>query len=774
MINRDLKKYEATPPEDLAGEQYGRIPPGYEYVVEAPEPEEETHLKDYLGRLWRRRVLILFLLLATITVSAYLAWQAIPLYTASAWMRVGVRPPITLPYQEAQGRVEGTIENPVITHMNIMRSRPLTQQIIEKLDYKPTPPHKNRLEMKLSELWRKYYPSKSPSPVATEESVMQMRIASFMKGLSVAPIPDTQILEIQYSSPDPDFSARALNTLCDAYIKYNFQSKFTAYEEAEAWLREKVVDVKDKLTLSEAALNKFIGADGAEYMMLAGNAQDYFKQLEELRVKISGYEDETNRRKADLEKLVSGGFPDEMTRTGGAMVVDQLRSLHAAAEVDYDKIKQELGPRDTSYIAAAAAQACLAQQLTDEKKRLQQNARFEYERADTQLTQLRKTYEAQQTHVVQLTQRLSQYNFLKREVDVNKDMYDSLVRKWDEARIVQGVQPSDVTILQRAVRPLTPLALERGKILMMGLLLGLALSVGIALLLDTLDKTIKKSGDIRRLSGLQTLGVIPKWSQLNAPRGAENQSRPALHDIRLRVNAESFRTLRAALQQLFGSDTPRTLLVASALPGEGKTTIAVNLAVAFAQKGGRVLLIDADLKKPSLQKIFGLKNGRGLTDLLLNHKSDRPPGEYWVNHDLIYPTGVPSLDVLPGGSWISDASGLLESNAMRDLLNALADNYSHIILDSAPVLESADTSVLAPLVDGIVLVARAGATPPRAFLHLSRHLAAVGGRIIGAVMNQSDDGLNQYRGKKYYGSRNGGGAKPGAEAITQAEAVINV
>ena len=319
--------------------------------------------------------------------------------------------------------------------------------------------------MTVDKLWNKFSPSERSSPpavsvsdttpkispaAAAEETAVQMRVAAFMKGLSVVPIPDTQILEIQYSSPDPAFSALAINTICDSYIKYNFQSKFTAYGEAEAWLREKVTDVKDKLTISETALNKFIGADGAEYMMLAGNAQDYFKQLEELRAKIVGCEDETKRHKADLDKLISGGFPDEMTRTGGAMVVDQLRSLHAAAEVEYDKIKQELGPKDTAYIAAAAAQARLTRQLNEEKNRLQQNARFEFKRADTQLTLVRKTYDDKQKHVVQLTQRLSQYNFLKREVDANKETYGNLVRKWEEARIAQGVQPSDVTIIQRA------------------------------------------------------------------------------------------------------------------------------------------------------------------------------------------------------------------------------------------------------------------------------------------------------------------------------------
>ena len=251
--------------------------------------------------------------------------------------------------------------------------------------------------------------------------------------------------------------------------------------------------------------------------------------------------------------------------------------------------------------------------------------------------------------------------------------------------------------------------MERGRMLLLGLFLGLGLSVGIALLLDTMDTTIKKSGDVRRISGLNTLGVIPKWAQLTADRRGTKQSALVTHALRNGDNAESFRALRAVLQYSFGSDAPQTLLVASALSGEGKTTIAVNLAAAFAQQGGKVLIIDADLKNPTLQKIFGLENDRGLTDLLVENQQERAGEDFRINQVPIYPSGVPNLDVLLGGSWVSDATDLLDSNAMRDLLTSLAENYSHIILDSAPVLESADTSIMAPHVDGIVLVARSGA-----------------------------------------------------------------
>ena len=140
MIDRDLKKYEVTSPDDPSVEQYVKIPPGYEYVVDPPEPEEENRLRDYIGRLWRRRVLILLLFLACTAASLYLAWRVIPLYKATAWLRVAVRTPIALPYQEAQGPVAGVPENPVITHMNILKSRPIAQQVIEKLNYNPPPP----------------------------------------------------------------------------------------------------------------------------------------------------------------------------------------------------------------------------------------------------------------------------------------------------------------------------------------------------------------------------------------------------------------------------------------------------------------------------------------------------------------------------------------------------------------------------------------------------------------------------------------------------------
>ena len=694
--------------------------------MDQPPPEEETTMRDHVRQIWRRRGLVLFVLVACLAASYLVARQVTPVYTATARIRLGLKTPEIMPFQDSAERSSKIYENPVITQMNIFQNRTIARQVVEELNFVPRPSRWTQLQNRIAALLQKTLgqdqqlhliepnsdAAENARPVlAAEEGPMQLRVNAFLEGLTVRPIPETQIFEANYSSPDSDFSARALNALCDAYIKYEYQSKTDAYREAQRWLQSKLDELKSRVTQSEEALYKFTGADGGDYLMLSSNAQEYYKQLEELRVKINTLEDECNGRKTELTKLEAAGFPDGTGQAGGNPIIDQLRAQLASAEVEYDKINVNLGPQTTESKSAAAARDRLSQRLSEERQRLLTNARYDLEQSKDHLAQLKKAYDDKQKHIIELQQRLSQYNILQRDVDMNRDMYNNLQQKVKEVSVAASVQPANVMILQRAERPLSPSARTKYNIMLLGLLLGLGLSLGTVLFLEHLDVTIKDGEDVWRMCRIPTLGFIPRCANLPSAVRKKIQLPLITQELPYSGIAESFRSLRTSIQYACGSRAPRVLLVSSPLPEEGKTMVAVNLAISFAQKGQGVLLIDADLKRPALHRIFGLTEAKGLTDLLEDMKT-KPVGEGQLAEH-IFRTQVANLSVIASGSPVSNPTDLLDSRMMHLMLDSLSEAYEHIIIDSVPLLDFADSNVLAPHVDGVVLVARAwqDATP---------------------------------------------------------------
>lgn len=763
MARHELKKSIGPEPIDQVGDQYLRIPSGYEVVVDQAPPEEPSPRNDYLRQIWQRRWLVLLVLLACLAASYLLAGQVTPIYTATARIRLGLKTPNIMPFPDAGDRSPKTNENPVITQMYILQSRTIARQVVGELNFIPRASRGAQWRIGIATLLEKMVgQGKLPQfikarlagdgnakPIlATEEDRMQLRVDAFLAGFSVRPIPDTQIFEASYSSPDSDFSARALNALCDAYIKYDYQSKSDAYREAQRWLQVKLAEVKGKVTQSEESLYKFTGIDGGDYLMLSSNAQEYFKQLEELRVKIGAVEDEYNKRTAEMMKLKAAGFPDATGQGSGNAIVDQLRTQLANAEVEYDKINVNLGPLANESKSAAAAKERLSLRLSEEQQRLQKNARYDSEQSKNQLTQLKKAYDSRQKHIIDLQQRLAQYNILQRDVDMNRDMVNNLQQKVKEVSVAASVQPADVMILQRAERPLNPLAKEKNNIMLLGLFLGLSLSVGTALFLEHLDVTIKSGEDVWRLCQLPTLGFIPRCADLPAADRREMQLPLITQELPYSGIAESFRSLRTSVQYAFGRQAPKILLVSSLLPSEGKTMVGVNLAISFAQKGHKVLLIDADMKKPTLHKIFGLREDKGLSELLAVMRADIVSESRLDEH--IFPTRVTNLSVIPSGSLVSNPTDLLDSQMMHQLLDYLSGIYEHIIIDSAPLLDLADSSVLAPHMDGVVLVVRPGITPRQAFLEVNKQLTAIGGQILGVVLNNPKRKMDPRQGRPDY------------------------
>lgn len=723
MSNADMNDNESRRGDPNTG-PWG-VPAGYEVVTDDSERGDEPGALQYMGRLWRRKWLIAAILIPCIVASVFVARRADPAFIATARLRLGVQSPKIAPFQPAEERTDARTESLVQTQINIFQSRTIAGQVVEQLGYNPPPPRSSAIKDKLLTM---ALGPRAAAPNLTGESARRERaVDAFLMGLTVLPIADTQIFEARYSSIDPEFSARALNALCDAYLKSDFQTKSASYSEARRWLQEKMNEVKTDLAKSEESLYKFTGADGAQFMTLSDGGLQYAKELDELRLKIAAIEDEFTKRKADRDRLAAGGLPEDAAGAGGgASLASTLRGQLATADIELEKVKQTLGPMDSSYKNAAAARDRLATQLADEKSRLLQVSNLQFKQTREQLAQLRNDYETRQRHVIALQQRLSGYNSLKREVDLNRETYNNLQRKWQEIGIGQSIQPADAVILQRAERPLVPIYRARNNILVYGLLIGLCLSFGAAMLADRLDTSLKDSEEIWRLGRIETLGHVAPCPTIRLD-GRTIDPGLLMHAKPDSAAAESIRSLRASIEYL--CEGPRALLVTSAMPREGKTTVAANLAISFAQKGRSVLLIDSDLRGGNLRRIFEIDNETGLAGLLACGRA--------CIDEFVAPTRVPRLFVIPSGSPKSNPADLLDADAMRLVLDSAAERFDLVIVDSVSLRTFADAGVTPPIVDGVIIVAQPGRTPRREFLEMNRLLGVVGARVVGVALNNS-------------------------------------
>lgn len=740
-------------PRESAPSAVEVMPPRFPSLDLSPR---EPHLYDYLLVLRKHQWLILSFLLAVVTIVSIATFRMQPVYTATARIEIDRENTNLLPFQGVDSYdYMMDLDNYIETQSRVLTSETLALQTIRNSGLIPH-----------SEL-----PGGSGSEAITSGSLANHKrppeLGAFLGSLTVKRVPQSRLLDISFESTSPDLAAQILNAHITNFMEQNFRSKYDATAKATGWLTEQLSELKVKVQNSEDA-------------RLAYERQHQIWELDDKR-------NITTQRLTDLNKELTDAQSDRMrkealyefAKAGNIDAVPQLRENNMLQELNkrrsdqysrYVDAMNQYGPNFPRVQRLQAQLKELDALLNNEKRNILEALGNEYNAARQREGLLGEALNEQKEEVNQMASYMVEYNILKRDAEGNKTMYDGLLTKLKEATLAAGLKSSNLRWVDPAMVPSTPTRPAKTRNIALSFLVGLVGGIGLALLREYLDNTVKTPDDVETLARLPSLAVVPAFTDENGA-GKKSRLHGSIsvngHEKRIELvaqhlpksqMAEAFRALRTSLLLSQADHPPQVILVTSALPREGKTTAAANLAVTLAQLGDRTLLIDADLRKPGVGRLLNLADGKyaGLSSYLAGVSS--------LDLVTVPHPAIPNLVAIPTGPLPPNPADLLSSHKLADAIRQLRSQYKFIVIDSPPIMAATDAVIVSVQADGVLLVVRSGETPKEAFTRARDLLTSVKCHLLGVVLNAVDSSApDYYYSYRYYPYSYGYGPQEAAE-----------
>jgi succinoglycan biosynthesis transport protein ExoP len=761
------------------------LPDSYEIL----ESDVAFDLRSY-GRTLRKRlptILIVFFILSTAVLIATLKQR--PVYRAQVLLEIQKENP-DIPTIKELYELEEVSDAYLRTQYSILASESLARRVIDQLQLQTL--H----EFNSPKWWRLWQKTKNtsttqtfavgPMPESRDRELSQRVLERFQDQLTIDPVSRSRLVAVRFDSHDSELAARVVNTLAANYVDQSLEARWEATQKAAAWLSQQLVGVKAKLEKSEDELQSYARRNGLVFLETdKGASQNVANELlQQLQEQLTKAQAERYEKEA-LYRLVETGESGALPGVFQNKLIQDLSERLAELKREYAQLSTTFNP-DYPRVKEIQSQIDeIEASLREERKRAADTIINDYSAAMRREGLFQQALEEQQKEVNLVAEKSVQYNILKREVDTNKQLYEGLLQRLKEAGVSAGLKASNIRIVDSAEPPAKPFKPKTPLNLAVAMFLGLGLGICAALFQERMDDTLKGDDDIERLVGLPSLAMIPIVPSSNGDQrgihrllpgdkalmlkgnGANKNSRASWHRIDREGTphaplVEAFRSLRTSVLLSTPDRPPSSLLVTSAQPAEGKTTVACNLAISLAQVGHRVLLVDADLRVPSLHKLFGISGSPGLVSYLTGQEDWRTA---------VRPSGSLGLDLLVCGPVPPNPSELLSSQAMGALIRSAIAEYKFMILDSSPMLALADSRILAPLVNGVLLVAKCGITSREHLQHALSGIRGVDGNLIGVVLNNVDIRTNGYYNYGPYGPN---ANPPSQEAFAEANCQMSL
>lgn len=719
----------------------------------APAPSNEVGLAEIFRIFSRRKWIILGSIVASLVLTWLYTAHLPRIYTSIARVDIGLNEANSIQVG-ANSQAESVSAQKLETQLGILKSQSLAWDVIKRLHLYTDPDFMGHHPFPASQ-----DPDKIPDGVRVSLTSL------FVNSLSVQFERGTEIVQIQYRSTSPALGARIANEIAESYIDRNFQSKYATTLKATTWLNGQLDGLRKSVVEADQKFAKFQQETGLLQTDETHNPN--LDKLLQLNVAL-GNAQAQRILKEELYRASTSVEPDQLLPAGSFPALQSLRTQKATLDGEYASLSAKYGdayPR----VAQIKNQILQVERTIDkEAARAKNQIEVEYQTALSNERSLSSAVDQQKQAIFALNQTALQYTILQRQVLSSRALYEDLVRKLQEAGIASGLNADAISVIDQAMPAIVPSGPRKTLNMEVGFVIGLLIGLGIAVLLETLNSAIQTPEDIATYSGLPTLGFVPhaEGGIKAVQRFGEKKLDPSQRRLAFRITedvrskfAEAFRLLRSNLLLSSAGAPPKVILVCSSWPNEGKSTTTSNLAAVLAQMDKRVLLVDADLRRPSLQRYFNVPpTAIGLSEILSGAEYDAA--------NFSYPDpNVPTLQLLTAGKIPPSSSELLMSPQMTKVLEEWRHLYDFVIIDSAPILAVSDALFLASVADGVVIVVRAGSTPRKALRTLKDNIMKVRGRIIGVLLNDvkaSSEAYYEYYGGKggkhdnYYSSESGG------------------
>jgi polysaccharide biosynthesis transport protein len=700
-------------------------------------PAQESTLREYLRVLIKRKWLVVGCVVGIFAIVAIASLRQTPVYEAVGQIVVNKADSNVITFKDSMPVVDYYDQSDLDTEVRILQSDLLALQVVRQLNLDKRPEFGGHPEQK--------QPNLVADPLQNDSSRTSALLGAFRGNLHVALIPNTRIIEIHYNSTDPQLAASSVNTLAATYVEQNFKTKFESTMQASDWLSKQLVDLQMKVETSQEKLVRY----QKEHEILGIDEKQNIttEKLDELNKEMTTAESDRMQKEAvyrqtqsgDPDVVASAIIADAAGGGNGASLLDKLREQQATLRIQIAELSTQLGPAYPKVAQLNSQVKEIDHEVQTEVNKAVDHLRGEYQAALQRETMLRESFEKQKQEANKLNENSIEYSLLKRDVDSNRTLYEGLLEKLKEAGVTAGLRSNNFRIINAARVPTAPSEPNIPRNLAFALVLGIISGVGLAFLLENMDNTVRTPEQAQAISALPSLGMIPLGSKSGnrGPSGARltlTSSKEAVEMVtQVRPQsqmAESYRALRTSLLLSNLGAPPKVVMVTSARPQEGKTTTSINTAIVLAQKGVRVLLIDADLRRPSVHKTLGMGPRSGLSNVLT--------GTATLQQTITTSPVLPNLFILPAGSPPPNPAELLASAHMRDLLIELREQYDHIVIDTPPTLSVTDAVVLSPRADATILVIRSGQTTKQALRRSRDILMQVNAHVAGVLLNAVD------------------------------------
>ena len=727
----------------------------------------EPHLYDYLLILRKHQWLILSFLLTVVTIVSIATFRMRPVYIAKATIEIDRENNNILPFQGTDSYdYMMDLDNYIETQSKVLTSETLALQTIRNTGLAANP-----------EFSSGGIPSEA---IATGSLANQKRppeVAAFLGSLSVKRVPTSRLMEVSYESTDPVLAARILNAHIENFKAQNIQSRYEATLEATRFLTSQLNELKLTVKQSEDARINYERQN--QIWSVDDKSNITTQRLSDLDKQLTDAQGETLKKQA-LYEYAKAGDIDAVPEIRADALLQDLQRKHADLAVQYTEAVNQYGPNFPKVQRLQAQMKEVDDQIARESRGIVLQLESDYREAKQREELIRQALDLQKAETNNMAEKMVQYNILKRESEADKSLYEGLLTKLKEAGISEGLKSSNIRVVDPAMIPSYPARPAKARNIALAFLVGLVGGIGLALLREYLDNTVKTPDDIETLTRLPSLAVVPAFGD-----GGNRKRRMGIfgspstngHEKRIELVAqhlpksqmsEAFRALRTALLLSQPDHPPQVILVTSALPREGKTTAAANLAVTLAQLGDKTVLVDADLRKPGVGRLLNLGSGKyaGLSSYLA--------GVSTLDLVTVPHPAIPNLAAIPTGPLPPNPADLLSSHKLADAIAELRTKYKFVVIDSPPIMAATDAVILSVQVDGVLLVVRSGETPKEAFTRTRDLLTSVKSRLLGVVLNAVDaNAPDYYYSYRYYPYSYGYGPQEALE-LNQEEAPEHV